>query len=463
MYTEKLSLRTKLAYGAGDLGTAIAANIITFFLLPFFTDVAGLSPSAGGTILLIGKLWDAINDPIIGYLTDRTRAPLGRRRSWMAYGAIPLGLSFLGCWWVPFPGNETALLWYYGAIALLFNTFYTAVNLPYSALTPELTRDYNERTSLNNFRFAFSIGGSLVSAVVHLRLIALFENPALGWLAAGALWSVAIVVPTFWCVAGTRERYQLPPCAIPLGQQMLIVFRNRAYLCVIGIYICSWLALQLTATVIPYFVTYWIRPEKPNEVIPLVILAVQGMAFVGLFGWSWVSRHWDKRTVYVAGMTVWILAQGGLFVLQPQQVTAMYVLAIAAGIGVSAGYLIPWSMMPDVIELDELETGERREGIFYGFMVLLQKIALALALFGVGQLLDRAGFILPQDNQPVLNQPPAVFDTVRVLIAPFPALLLIGGIAIGAVYPITKERYAEIRARIAARESLPPEEDHPSM
>ncbi|NJK33535.1 MAG: MFS transporter [Oscillatoriales cyanobacterium SM2_2_1] len=451
MNTAKLPFSTKLAYGAGDLGTAIAANLITFFLLPFFTDIAGLKPSAGGMILLVGKLWDAVNDPIIGYLTDRTRSPLGRRRSWMAYAAIPLGLSFLGCWWVPFPGNETALLWYYGVIALLFNTFYTAVNLPYSALTPELTRDYHERTSLNNFRFAFSIGGSLVSAVLHLRIIALFTDPALGWLVAGLFWAVIVVLPTFWCVAGTRERYQQPPTDLPLGQQVAIAFRNRAYLCVIGIYICSWLALQLTATIIPYFVTYWMRPEKPGEVIPLVILAVQGMAFVGLFGWSWLSQRWDKRSIYVAGMSVWIVAQGGLFLLQPQQITAMYALSVVAGIGVSAGYLIPWSMMPDVIELDELETGERREGIFYGFMVLLQKIALAVSLYGVGLLLDGAGFILPQNNQPVLTQPPAVFDAVRALIAPLPALLLVGGIAIGAVYPITREKYAEIRARIAAR------------
>jgi len=208
---DRLSLQQKLAYGVGDLGTAITTNLIAFFLMPFFTDVAAISPGIAGGILFAGKVWDALNDPIIGVLTDKTRTRWGRRRPWLLFSAIPFGLSFAALWWIPFPKEQNALVIYYFVVNLLFNTFFTAVNLPYSALTTELTQDYDERTSLNNFRFAFSIGGSVVSAVLHPSIVRQFgENQALGYLGAGIFWAVVSTVPVFICFLGTRERYHLP-------------------------------------------------------------------------------------------------------------------------------------------------------------------------------------------------------------------------------------------------------------
>ncbi|HEY9805804.1 MAG TPA: MFS transporter, partial [Candidatus Obscuribacterales bacterium] len=170
---EKLSLSTKLAYGAGDLGPAITANLLGVFLLFFFTSVAGLGAGLAANILMIGKVWDAINDPIVGTLSDRTQSRWGRRHPWMIFGAIPFGIFFFLQWLVPrfssnSVDNQWGLFWYYVGISILFNTFYTAVNLPYTALTPELTQDYNERTNLNSFRFAFSIGGSILSLILAL-------------------------------------------------------------------------------------------------------------------------------------------------------------------------------------------------------------------------------------------------------------------------------------------------------
>jgi GPH family glycoside/pentoside/hexuronide:cation symporter len=179
---EKLSLATKLAYGAGDLGPAITANIGVFFALFFFTNVAGLGAGLAGSILMIGKIWDAINDPMVGVLSDRTKHPSGRRLPWMLYGAIPFGITFFLQWIVPhFSNDKTAnswsLFWYYVIIAIVFNTFYTVVNLPYTALTPELTQDYNERTSLNSFRFSFSIGGSILSLILAQLIFAQLKIP----------------------------------------------------------------------------------------------------------------------------------------------------------------------------------------------------------------------------------------------------------------------------------------------
>ncbi|UBF26595.1 MFS transporter [Kovacikia minuta CCNUW1] len=469
--SEKLDLPTKLAYGAGDLGTAITANILVVFLLIFFTNVAGLSPALAGSVLLIGKVWDAINDPIVGVLSDRTKSRWGRRHSWMIFGAVPFGIFFFLQWLVPrFSDNPNAnqwgLFWYYVIISILFNSFYTAVNLPYTALTPELTQDYDERTSLNSFRFAFSIGGSILSLVLALAIFDKFKGDAIQqYLVLGAICAVLSVLPIYWCVWGTRQRVKEAESrrqeisqseSLPYLQQLKIAFSNRPFLYVIGIYLCSWLAVQNTVAVIPYFVKNWMG--LTDQDFTKVVMAVQVTGLAMLFVWSAVSKRVGKKAVYFMGMAVWIIAEIGLFFLKPGQIGLMYLLAIMAGFGVSTAYLVPWSMIPDVIELDELHTGQRREGIFYGFMVLLQKIALALGLFLVGIALEQSGFVSTVAGQPEPTQPESALWAIRLLIGPIPTIILLIGLVLAYLYPITREVHTEILLKLQERKQARTEE-----
>ncbi|MGL4650613.1 MAG: MFS transporter, partial [Caldilineaceae bacterium] len=145
---EKLSFRVKFIYGLGDLGTAISAALRAFFLLFFLTDVARLDPGMAGWIVLITRVWDAVNDPMVGWLSDRTNTRWGRRRPWLLFGAVPFGVLLFMMWIVP-PFDPWGLFFYYLVVGLLLDSVYTMINVPYTALTPELTRDYDERTSLN--------------------------------------------------------------------------------------------------------------------------------------------------------------------------------------------------------------------------------------------------------------------------------------------------------------------------
>ena len=461
-----MSFQTKMAYGAGDLGPAITANILAFFLLYFFTSVAGMNAALAGSLLLISKIWDAVNDPIVGMWSDRTRSgKWGRRYPWMLWGAIPFGITFFLQWIVPkFSSdpatNQTGLFWYYIAVAIVFNTFYTIVNLPYTALTPELTQDYNERTSLNSFRFTFSIGGSILSLILAQVIFASVADAAQRYLILGGICAVLSTLPLYWCVFGTRARsvevaqHHLvssveEPAPLPYLQQMRIVFSNRPFLFVIGIYLCSWLGVQITAAILPYFVVNWLG--QPSSIFTAVALAVQGTALVMLFVWSAVSARVGKKAVYFMGMVIWIIAQAGLFFLQPSQSGLIFPLAIMAGVGVSTAYLIPWSMMPDVIELDELNTGQRREGVFYGFMVLLQKIGLAIGLFLVGQALNAAGFIESAAGEPAPIQPESALLAIRLAIGPIPTVALVLGLVLAYFYPITREVHAEILLKLQER------------
>ncbi|MBD2167134.1 MFS transporter [Calothrix membranacea FACHB-236] len=458
-YSEKLPFKTKLAYGAGDLGPAITANIAIFFLLVFFTNVAGIPAGLAGSILMVGKIWDAVNDPFVGFLTDKTKSRRwGRRLPWLLYGAIPFGVFFFLQWIVP-PFSVWGLFWYYVVIGLISQVFYTVVNLPYTAMTPELTQDYDERTSLNSFRFTFSIGGSILSLILSKIVFSVISDRAQQYLVLAAICTIISVLGLYWCVYGTRDRVlafeakriQLEePPSIPFIEQIKIAFTNKPFLFVIGIYLCSWLGVQITASIIPYFVVYCMRLQEAD--VPTVMIAVQGTALVMLFFWSNLSKKVGKKIVYFLGMILWIIAAAGLYFLQPGQLTLMYIMAIMAGFGVSTAYLVPWSMIPDVIELDELQTGQRREGVFYGFMVLLQKFGLAFGLFLVGNALQVYGFkeaVVGQTTLP--TQPESALLAIRLAVGPLPTVCLIAGLVLTYFYPITREMHAEIMMKLQQR------------
>ncbi|MBE9238485.1 MFS transporter [Anabaena aphanizomenioides LEGE 00250] len=464
MNNEKLDLKTKLAYGAGDLGPAITSNIAIFYLLLFFTNVAGIPAGLAGSILMIGKIWDAVNDPVVGVLTDKTQSRRwGRRLPWMFYGAIPFGLFFFLQWIVPqFTPNQSSniwpLFWYYVAIGIMSQAFFTIVNLPYTAMTPELSQDYDERTSLNSFRFTFSIGGSILSLIFAQIVFAVIREPQQQYLVLAAICTVISVLSLYWCVYGTRKRIlafeakriQLEqPAEIPFIEQIKIAFSNKPFLFVIAIYLFSWLGVQITATVIPYFVIYCMKLKDSQ--VPTVLIAVQGTALLMLFVWSYLSKRFGKKIVYFLGMTLWIIAAAGLFFLQANQIGLMYFMAVMAGCGVSTAYLIPWSMIPDVIELDELQTGQRREGVFYGFMVLLQKFGLAFGLFIVGNALQASGFRETIAGQSTPIQPDSALSAIRIIVGPVPTICLILGLILTFFYPITREMHAEIMFKLQER------------
>ena len=225
-------------------------------------------------------------------------------------------------------------------------------------------------------------------------------------------------------------------------RQIKIALSNRPFLYVIGIYLCSWLGVQVTAAILPYFVIDWMGLSKSH--FTQMALAVQVSSLLAMFFWSAIAQRFGKKAIYCMGIPLTICAQAGLFFLQPGQIIWMYVLAVFAGIGLSTAYIVPWSMLPDVVDLDELNTGQRREGIFYGFVVQFQKLGLAVALFLVGKILDWAGLIPAVASQAPPTQPQSVLWAIRLIIGPIPTLILIIGLVLAYFYPITRSKHEEI-------------------
>ena len=458
----------RLAYGSGELGPAMAGSTIIFFQLVFLTDVAGMNPALAGSILLIARIWDAVNDPLIGWLSDHTRTPWGRRLPWMVVSAVPFSGFFLLFWLVPdFTGPEAQ--WqhfgYYLVVAVLYSTFSTSLGLPHSSLTAELSRDYDERSRLTAYRMGFSLAGSVGGLVVALIVFRFLKDAPKtiqyavfgGTVAIIGLISVMFFLAGIWNIAIARDRQrlrrqeadELSTKPLPLREQLSLLLANKPFVLVCGIYLCSWLAMQFTATVLPFYTQSWLRLSTTT--FQLLALTVQSTALCLMPFWGWVSVRTGKKMVYFVGMSFWLLAQAGLMFLKPGDIKIIFLMAVIAGFGISVCYLIPNAMLPDVIEYDELRTGRRREGIYYGCCVFLQKTALAIGTFVVGQMLAWAGYIPSGPNEAVPQQPDSALMAIRLAIGPLPALALIIGMVLTAFYPITRESHRRVVEELDAR------------
>jgi glycoside/pentoside/hexuronide:cation symporter, GPH family len=454
--SKPLDIKTKLAYGVGTLGQSMTGNIGAIFMLLFFTNVAGIPPGLAGSILMVGKVWDAINDPVVGWLTDNTKSRRwGRRLPWLFYGAIPFAISRFLLWVVPqFTADKSSNIWwlfsYYVIIGVISEALFTVVNLPYAAMTPELTQDYDERTNLNSFRFAFAISGDILSLVLATIIFSVIADPQQQYLVLAGICSLVAAMGLYLCIYGVRhrllafekQRNQQPETEkIPLREQLITIGNNKPFLFVISIFLCSWLGTNITAAILPYFIIYCMGLKDAD--VPLVLIVVQGTALSMLFVWSHLSKRIGKKLVYSLGTSLWIIASLGLFFVQPNQVWLLYIIAMFAGVGLSTAYLIPASMIPDVIDLDELQTGQRREGIYYGFMVLLQKFGLAFGLFLVGNILQLLGFN-PSVAGQISTQPDSALLAIRIVVSPLTMVCLSLGLILNYFYPLTRDIHAEI-------------------
>lgn len=442
-----LPFSVKLAYGTGELAAAVPSSLSAFFVLYFFTDVAGLTPALAGSVLLFGRLWDAINDPLVGWLSDRTESRLGRRYPWMLLGVIPLSICFVLLWTVPPVTTQWGLFSYYAVLSLFAFASLTAVQLPYTALAAELSDDYDERTALISMKSAFSIGGSILGLVMAQIIFERVNDPAAQYRLLGQLSASLAVFMIVICVLGTYRRYwqvqanrpRLAPnaAATSLLSDIRSVFRNAAFRKILGLYLCGWVGIQLTAAMLPYFVDVWMG--LPESHFARMALTVQGTAIAMVIVWERVARLSGKRIVFLLGAPLAVLALSALITLQPGEVFMMYVLGVFAGMGVATMYMVPFSMLPDVVDLDELETGLRREGLYFSAVVFLQKLGIAVALFASGSFLGLTGFAADAESQPL-----AVLWAIRLLIGPLPAILLLGSLWFAYRYPINRRCHQQI-------------------
>jgi GPH family glycoside/pentoside/hexuronide:cation symporter len=444
--TEHLSRRTKFLYGIGDTGFSLTSTILGAYFAIFLSDVVHLDLSVAAMAIMVGRIWDWVNDPLIGHISDRTRTRWGRRRPFLLFGFMPFALSFALLWWRPPLEGQLALGVYYALVYVLYEAAATFVYMPYFALTPELTPDYDERTSLTSYRMFFSIFASLIAFVVPSFLIGrLVPENAPRVLLMGFIFGIAGALPlllTFW---GTRERDEYQAQAQPkILPSLRAAIKNRPFVFSIAMFLLTWVAVKLIESTLLYFIKYVVERESESDLLMLIIF---GVAILVLPFWNWASERWNKRWAYVIGIAFWAVVQIAIITLSPStSLWLLLLLSAMAGIGVSAAHVIPWAIIPDAIEWDELQTGERHEGMFYSLTTLTQKIAMSAALPLALLLLDATGYVANAAQQPA-----SALMGIRLLVGPIPAVLLCGGIVFAIVYPLGREQHADAVRELAQR------------
>ncbi len=444
----KKSLTTiqKLLYGVGDTGFSLTLTIVGAYFAIFLTDVVGISPAIAAAAIFVGRSWDYINDPLMGYLSDRTRSKLGRRRPFLLFGPIPFAIFFILLWTRPAFSTDLGLAIFYATVYVLFDAAATLVYMPYFALTPELTEDYDERTSLTTYRMFFSIFGSLVAFTVPLIIIGGF-NPANAdrVVLMAIIFGIVSALPLWIVFFSTRERSafqsQKPP---GLKESFKAALKNRPFIFGAGIFLLTWVAVDILQASLLYFVKYVLGREGQSDLIMGVIFVT---AIFSLPVWERVSRKWNKRFAYIFGIAFWAVVQLVLITLTPSSpLPLLLFLCVLAGIGVGAAHVLPWSILPDAVEWDEYQTGERHEGMFYSLITLFQKIASSIAIPLTLVILDHSGYI-PNS----LSQPSSALSAIRIIIGPIPAFLLVAGILFAIFYPLGRDKFQYIVQELEQR------------
>jgi len=462
----RLSLWMKLLYGSGDWGISSISMMRSIFYVIYLTDVVKLEPRLASFGALVGIFWDAVNDPIIGILSDHLHTRWGRRRPFLLWFAIPFGLSFVTLWSAPNWENQTALLIYVTISFMLADTLQTLVGVPFLSLTPELTHDYDERTTLTSFRSFFQLTGALTVVVAAPAIVDIVlasgGSQQQGFMLVGAIFGGVGAIPLLLIGLFVRETSTPEQTeAMPFRETLRAAWQNIPFRYAVGIHMLNWSAVDMIIVTFPYFLLYWVA--QGNLLASIHIfgfdLAYES-AFFGILMsvcilfipfWLWLARWRNKREAYILGMSFWITVQLMIFTIQPGNTTYLLTIAALAGIGVSAAYTLPDSIFADVIEWDELRTRRRQEGIFYGIRTLIRKLTGALVIFITLQLLGWSGYVSPPNGTLQFTQTDSALHMIRLLVSPFGAAILCGTIVLAWLFPLSREKYARIQKLLEQR------------
>lgn len=442
--SQKLRWTTKLLYGIGDTGNAVVNSAIQFFLMVFYTDGALIAPALASSALLIGKVWDGINDPLFGWVSDRTRSRFGKRRVYMIFGALPLAIAVILLWRVPAGLSNAGTFLWIAATFVLFDTVWTLTNVPYYALTAELTDDYDERASLTAWRMVLAVPAYIVGAALTPVLVGLFVSKREGYGVVGIVYGVLACAVLWTAAAGLRERVQIAWSTARAAPWRTLVdtFRNRPFVRLLAAYLLANTAFALIKTLMAYFVTYQLGMEDQLFLVMGLMLVCVALF---LFPWRWLATRWNKGPAYALGLTIGALAVAATFFLPEGPSPWIYVIAVVAGVGFSAQWVFPWAMVPDVVELDRLHTGEHRSGMYYGVWGLATKLSDALGIAATGWLLQLYDYV------PNVAQSTHTLTGIRLFFGPVPLIFFALALPLLIWYPITRRSHAEMRRRLEER------------
>jgi len=428
----------KLAYSFGAVATALSYQAFSTYIIFFYVDVIKLPAYLAAIGMIIFAVWNAVNDPIAGYVSDITHTRWGRRIPYLAAGAIPFGIIFFLLWVPPFRGLEqVSLLFLYFVIAIcLFDGLYTVTILNWASLYPEMYPSLKERAQVNAYRQSFGMLG-LVFGIALPPLI----YSHWGWNWMGAIFGVVISLALLTALWGSRENKKFSQeRSLGLWQALKATFKNRSFMTfVISNLFVQYSFLIILAT-IPFFAKYVLdqNPVGTSLILASAFLAAIPMLFV----WERAAVKYGAKITFMASMLFLAVFLVPLFFAK--SFGAVLLTSVLIGSSLAGFILVSDVIISDIIDEDELNTGTRREGIFFGTNALITRFAIGLQAASMSTI-----FILSGYSPYVFTQPHGFEAGLRILIAGFPIAALALGFGVMMLYPLGGKKLEELRSKLA--------------
>ena len=448
MESKRVPLSQKIAYSSPAFALAVVGIPVYVYIPKFYTDVVGLNIALLGTLLFGVRIFDAVTDPLFGYVSDRTKTAFGRRRPYIAVGSIFVALSMFMLFAPPEAVYDYAALWFGVSIYALF-LFWTAVTVPYESLGPEITFDYNERTGLFGMRDGLLIAGTLAAASSPALVQWLFglpdsdagERATYFWIAV--LYTPLLIGTCWWCAIAIDEKFKNQVSSSKgIASGLRELSRNKPFRILLVSYTISAIGNNLPATLILYYVEYVLL----SDLAELFLLMYFATGILFLPAWIKISHRVGKKNAWLASIVLNTGAFIWVFFLGPGDVAAYGVLVVISGIGLGATLALPSAIQADVIDYDELLSGSRREGQYIGLWSISKKFAAAVGVGAGLYTLGLAGYT------PNVEQTPSVVFTLRVLYALVPSVCNMIAFGIALYYPISAGIHSDIRRAISRRQ-----------
>jgi len=457
---QKLKFSEKVGYSLGDMASNLYFQTFILFITIFYTDVFGISAKAVGTMFLVTKIWDAINDPMMGMIADRTETRCGKFRPYILWFAIPFGLIGVLAFTTPDLSQTGKLIYAYITYTLLM-MLYTVINVPYSALMGVITSNARVRTVVSQFRFVAAFLGGLIVQYSVLRMVKRFGggNEALGWQLAMVVLSALAIVLFFITFATTKERVKPPKGQkTTLKDDLHDLFNNKPWLLIGGATVFQLTYILIRTSCIMYYFKYFVQDQQMmllgktysfsyQSMVSTFFMAGSLVTILGSILAGWFSKVLGKRNTYAG-----FLGASGIFAvlfyfLSPNDIILMFVFQFLVSFALGPVSVLQWAMYTDTADYSELETGRRATGLVMSASLFALKLGVALGASILAWILSGYGYV------PNVQQTATSLLGIRMAISIYAAIPALIGAGIMFFYPLTNERMVEIEKELNARRS----------
>lgn len=430
-----------ILYSSGNIAASLTASAFSTYVTYFYDDVLKMPPKLIGLGMGIYGIWNAINDPILGQISDRTRSRWGRRIPYVLFGSIPFVIAFMLVWMPPVNliGKNVALMFaYFMTMIFLYDGFYTLVIINWTSLFPEMYKTQEERTRVSGYRQVIGILANIVGVALPPILYA-----SIGWAAMGISFGVISLLSLGLSLLGSKEDpVYSEGGGLSLTQSLKATFSNKSFLTyVIGAMFLQFTFVMLEAG-LPFYAKYVLKVQGIKVSLVLAAIFIIAILFVGMWG-RMANRRGSKYTIMLSSVVY------GISLIPFWFVKSFLWAAITAGlVGVGlAGLMILLDVMiADIVDEDELKTGVRREGMYFGINGFMIRLGISVQSVLMGVILSTSGY---DANISIDAQPASALTGIKSLITIVPIVSLIFAVIFFRMYPLYGKRLDEVKLKVA--------------